>query len=55
MARVIGGVGTSHIPAVGVAIDKGRTADPYWAPYFAKVEPARAWMAAAKPDVCIVV
>jgi protocatechuate 4,5-dioxygenase, beta chain len=55
MASVIAGVGTSHIPAVGAAIDKGRTNDPYWAPYFAKVEPVRAWMAAAAPDVCIVV
>lgn len=55
MARIVGGVGCSHVPAVGAAIDKGRTADPYWAPYFAKVEPARAWMAAVRPDVCIVV
>jgi protocatechuate 4,5-dioxygenase beta chain len=55
MARIVGGVGCSHVPAVGAAIDKGRTAEPYWAPYFAKVEPARAWMAEARPDVCIVV
>jgi protocatechuate 4,5-dioxygenase, beta chain len=55
VAEIIGGVGTSHIPAVGAAIDKGRTGDPYWAPYFAKVEPVRAWMAATKPDVCIVI
>ena len=25
MARVAGGVGCSHVPAVGAAIDKGRT------------------------------
>jgi protocatechuate 4,5-dioxygenase beta chain len=55
MAELIGAIGTSHIPAVGVAIDKGRTEDPYWAPYFAKLPPVREWMAAAKPDVCIVV
>lgn len=55
MAEIIAGVGTSHIPAVGAAIDKGRTQDPYWAPYFAKVEPVREWMAGVKPDVCIVV
>ena len=55
MAEIIAGVGTSHIPAVGAAIDKGRTQDPYWAPYFAKVEPVRQWMAEVKPDVCIVV
>jgi len=55
VAEIIAGVGTSHIPAVGAAIDKGRTQDPYWAPYFAKVEPVRQWMAEVKPDVCIVV
>jgi protocatechuate 4,5-dioxygenase beta chain len=55
MATVVGGVGCSHVPAVGAAIDKGRTDDPYWAPYFAKVEPAREWIAEVDPDVCIVV
>ncbi|MGH9249080.1 MAG: class III extradiol dioxygenase subunit beta [Acidimicrobiales bacterium] len=55
MARLVGGVGCSHVPAVGAAIDKGKIDEPYWAPYFAKLEPARAWMAEARPDVCIVV
>jgi hypothetical protein len=55
MAELVGAIGTSHIPAVGVAIDKGRTEEPYWAPYFAKLPPVREWMAKTKPDVCIVV
>jgi protocatechuate 4,5-dioxygenase, beta chain len=55
VAQVVAGVGCSHVPAVGAAIDRGQTADPYWAPYFAKVQPARDWMAAVDPDVCIVV
>jgi protocatechuate 4,5-dioxygenase, beta chain len=55
MAELVGAVGTSHIPAVGVAIDKGRTEEPYWAPYFAKLPPLREWAAEVKPDVCIVV
>ena len=55
MARLVGGVGCSHVPAVGAAIDKANTDKPYWAPYFAKLEPARAWMAEVRPDVCIVV
>lgn len=54
MAEIVGGVATSHIPAVGVAIDKGRTDEAYWAPYFAKLEPLRAWVAETAPDVCIV-
>jgi protocatechuate 4,5-dioxygenase, beta chain len=55
MAELVGAIGTSHIPAVGVAIDKGRTQDDYWKPYFDKVPPVREWMAAANPDVCVVV
>jgi hypothetical protein len=55
MATLIGGVGTSHVPAVGVAIDHHRQDEPYWAPYFEKIVPAREWMAEAAPDVCIVV
>ena len=55
MAEIVGGVGTSHIPAVGAAVDKGKTRDPYWAPYFDKLPPAREWIAEVDPDVCIVV
>ena len=32
MAELIGGIGTSHVPAVGAAIDNGKQAEPYWAP-----------------------
>ena len=55
MAELVGAIGTSHIPAVGVAIDKGRTHEPYWKPYFDKLPPAREWIAEVDPDVCIVV
>lgn len=55
MAEIVGGVGTSHVPAVGVAFDKGLTDQPDWAPYVAKLGPARDWMAELRPDVCIVV
>lgn len=55
MATVIGGMGTSHVPAVGAAIDNGKQAEPYWAPFFDKILPARDWFAEAEPDVCLVV
>ncbi|UII69864.1 hypothetical protein LVW35_19630 [Pseudomonas sp. HN11] len=55
MAKLIGGIGTSHVPAIGAAIDHGKTGEPYWKPLFDGVEPARAWIAEHKPDVCIVV
>ena len=34
MATITAGVATSHIPAVGAAIDLGKTAEPYWQPVF---------------------
>ncbi len=55
MAEVIGGVATSHVPAVGAAMDKDRTSEPYWAPYFAKLEPLRRWIAELEPDVCVLI
>jgi len=55
MAEIIGGVATSHVPAVGVAIDKGRTGEPYWAPYFAKLPPLRDWVGKLNPDVCVLI
>ena len=55
MAKVIAGVGTSHTPAIGAALDNGRSAEPYWAPVFKGYEPAKEWMAKAKPDVVIMI
>ena len=55
MAKIIAGVATSHVPAIGVALDQGKTAEPYWQPVFAGYEKSRAWMDALKPDVAIVV
>ncbi|MGU7785084.1 class III extradiol dioxygenase subunit beta [Burkholderia sp. PU8-34] len=55
MAKLIGGVGTSHIPAIGAAVDKGLTQDPYWKPVFDGMDAARQWIADVKPDVCIIV
>ena len=55
MAILTAGVACSHIPAIGAAIDHGRTAEPYWAPVFAGFDWARAWLAAERPDVVILV
>ena len=55
MARIIAGFGTSHTPAIGAALDNGRSAEPYWAPLFKGYEPSKAWMEEAKPDVVIMV
>ncbi|HEX4328650.1 MAG TPA: class III extradiol dioxygenase subunit beta, partial [Burkholderiales bacterium] len=55
MARLTAGIGTSHVPAIGAALDRGKTAEPYWKPLFAGYEFSRAWLAKEKPDVVILV
>jgi len=53
MAEILYGVATSHVPAIGAAIDNGREETPYWKPLFEGYEGARKWMADATPDVLI--
>ncbi|MBQ0756908.1 MAG: protocatechuate 3,4-dioxygenase [Amphritea sp.] len=55
MAKIIGGVTTSHIPAVGNAISDGLTQDHYWKRFFDGYQPVKDWLADKKPDVIIVV
>ncbi|MFG0612600.1 class III extradiol dioxygenase family protein [Delftia sp. WSY_14] len=54
MAHLIGGLGTSHIPAIGNAIHKGLQNEPYWKPFFDGFPPIREWLAAQRPDVVVV-
>lgn len=55
MARIIAGVGCSHVPAIGVAMDTGITEQPYWQPVFKGFEFSREWMNDNKPDVIFLV
>ena len=55
MAKIVAGVATSHIPAVGAAIDLGKTAEPYWQPVFEGYEFSKKWIAEQKPDVIVLV
>jgi protocatechuate 4,5-dioxygenase beta chain len=55
MARITAGVATSHVPAIGAAIDLGKTADDYWKPVFAGYEFSKEWIAKEKPDVIFLV
>ena len=54
MARIIGGITTSHVPAIGKAIAKGLQQEPYWKPFFDGFPPAHQWLAEKKPDVAVV-
>ena len=55
MAKIVAGVGMSHVPAIGVAIDSGNTDDEYWTPLFAGFEKSKQWIKDQNPDVVIVV
>ncbi len=55
MARITAGVATSHVPAIGAALDLGKSDEPYWQPVFAGYEWTKKWAAEAKPDVVILV
>ena len=55
MARITSGVACSHVPALGVASDKGITGDDYYGPIFKGFEFSKKWMAEEKPDVIFLV
>ena len=54
MAQLIGGLATSHIPAIGGANHKGKQQDPYWKPFFDGFPPISNWLAQVKPDTVVV-
>lgn len=53
MARIIGGIGTSHVPTIAIAFDKGKQDDPDWQPLFRGYEPVAKWLAEKRPDVLL--
>lgn len=55
MAKLFAGVGTSHVPGIGAAVDNKKTQTDYWKPLFDGYEPAREWMRNEAPDVVIIV
>ena len=55
MAKIVGGVTTSHIPAIGIAITKGLQNEPYWKPFFDGYIKVREWLDRVKPDIAVVI
>ena len=53
MARILGGIGTSHVPTIGGAYDREKQSDPDWAPLFKGYQPVKAWLADRRPDVLV--
>jgi gallate dioxygenase len=54
-ARYTSALFTSHVPAIGAAMDLGKTEEPYWKKVFAGYEWTRAWAKENTPDVVILV
>ncbi|WP_129778500.1 class III extradiol dioxygenase subunit beta [Peristeroidobacter soli] len=55
MASITASVYTSHVPAIGAALDLGKSGDDYWKPLFAGYEPSKAWFKDNTPDVIFLV
>jgi protocatechuate 4,5-dioxygenase, beta chain len=55
MARVTASIYTSHVPAIGAALDTGKSGEPYWQKVFAGYEFSKQWEREHQPDVILLV
>ncbi len=55
MARITASVYTSHVPAIGAALDLGKSNEPYWQPVFKGYDFSKQWMKDNQPDVIFLV
>jgi protocatechuate 4,5-dioxygenase beta chain len=55
MATISAGIATSHVPAIGAALDQNKTHEPNWARLFQGYDWTRRWIADEKPDVVLLV
>ena len=55
MAQIIGCIGTSHVPTIGVAYDKGKQQDPAWKPLFDGYVPIANWLKEQRVDAMVMV
>lgn len=55
MARITASVYTSHVPAIGAAMDLHKTHEDYWKPVFAGYDYSKQWMKDHQPDVIFLV
>src|SRR5579884_1638149 len=57
MARITAGIGSSHVPAIGAALDNGRAGEPLWKPIFDGYGWVRDWLERPenRPDVVVLV
>lgn len=55
MAKLLAGLGTSHVPSIAAALDKGMRDSDEWKPFFDGYIPSQDWVAANKPDIAVVI
>jgi len=55
MAHITASVYTSHVPAIGAALDLGKSAEPYWQAVFKGYDFSKQWLKDQKPDVIFLV
>ena len=55
MAKITASVYTSHVPAIGAALDLGKNKEPYWQPVFKGYEFGKQWIKDNPPDVIFLV
>ncbi len=55
MAKIIGCINTSHVPAIGRALAMHQEQTDYWKPFFDGFPPIREWLSAARPDIAVMI
>ena len=55
MAAISASVYTSHVPAIGAAVDLGKSGEPYWQPVFKGYDFSKQWLLDNRPDVIFLV
>jgi protocatechuate 4,5-dioxygenase, beta chain len=55
MARITASVYTSHVPAIGAALDLGKSHEPYWQKVFSGYDFSKQWLKDNRPDVIFLV
>jgi len=53
MAKIVGGIATSHTPTIAFAKDANKMEDPVWKPIFEGYEPVQEWFRDKAPDVLV--
>lgn len=53
MARIVGGIGSSHAPSIAYAWDHGQRDNPEWKPFFDAYGPVKDWLERTAPDTIV--